>query len=77
MFWLPGYPVLGFVDYMFYKLWIWQKGLDPVYKHDFVEFLIDFLELENLEIVPQVGFWDLVFQMGCDIIIPCGFLIGF
>ena len=50
-------------------------GLDPIFKENFIEFSIDFREIENLGIRPLGGFP--VFQTGYDIVMPCGFLAEF
>ena len=45
-----GYPISGFVDFLCFN-YVFDKGLDPVYRRNSVEFLIDFRKLENLEIM--------------------------
>ena len=58
---------------------LFDRGLGPVYKRNSVEFLIDFRELGyfiNL-LSNRLGVGIFIFQIGCDILMPCGFLIGF
>ena len=40
-----GYPLLGFVEYLFYKLHFLDKGFSLVYKRNSAEFLVNFQEL--------------------------------
>ena len=51
------------------------RGLDQIFKENFIEFSIDFQDIENLGIRPLGGFP--VLQMGYNTMIPCGFLTGF
>ena len=56
-----------------------ERGLGLVYKRNSVEFLVDFRELgyfRNL-LSNRLGVRIPVFQMGYDILMPCGFLTGF
>ena len=54
------------------------EGLGLVFKRNSAEFSIDFQELEFLEIMRLIGWVGvLIFQMDCDIMMPCRFLAGF
>ena len=48
---LSGYPISRFVDYIFYINCIFDRGLDSIFKRNYVAFLVDFRELKNLEIM--------------------------
>ena len=64
---------------LFYKLHFLGMGFSLAYKRNSVEFSVDFRELgyfKNL-LLNSLGVKILVFQMGCDILMPYGFLIGF
>ena len=37
-----GYPLLGFVEYLFYKLHFLGRGFSLVYRRNSVEFSVDF-----------------------------------
>ena len=61
-----------------YEVCFLTKGLGPVCIQNFVEFSIDFRELDyfrNICLIGQVRI--LIFQMDCDIMMPCGFLVRF
>ena len=65
-----GYPLLGFVEYLLYKLHFLGRGFSLVYKRNFAKILVDFRELgyfrSLLSYILGVGI--LVFQTGCDIL---------
>ena len=52
-------------------------GLEPVYKWKFTKFLVDFQELESLEIMSLDWILGFRFSKGYDIVMPYGFLAGF
>ena len=60
-----------------YELCFLTRGLDPVYKWNSIKYLIDFWELESLEILSLDWASSLLFQAGYDIVMPCRFLVGF
>ena len=59
---MSGYPV-SFVSYCF-ELYFLTKGLDPVYKWNFVEFLVNFRELKNFKMMSLNWVLDLCFSNG-------------
>ena len=77
MFWLTGYPIEEFVFGCFINCYFLAGSLGPIYKRNSVEFLIDFWELEYLEIVPNRLGKGSRFSNVYDIIMPCEFLVGF
>ena len=54
-------------------------GLGLIYRRNFVEFLVDFQELDYFKnlMSNRSGVRILVFQTGCGIIMSCGFLVEF
>ena len=70
---------MGFVVVIFINCILFGKGFSLVYKQNFVEFSVDFRELgyfRNL-LSNRLGVEIFIFQTGCDILLPCGFLTRF
>ena len=77
MFWFDDWISRdGICGCYIYKLHFLAGGVGPIYKRNSVEFLIDFLVLENLSIICPLGLVS-SFHMGFDFrCMPYGFLGG-
>ena len=75
-----GYPMTGFMDIVLNWIinCVFYKGLGSFYRQNSTEFSIDFRVLQYFRIVcslDRVGI--LIFQIGCNIRMPYGFLVSF